>query len=275
MVRKKILISKSKLEYLYIKKNLTPLAIGVLLKLSFKTVRNRLKEHGIPFKDPALARMRYKKFNFSGDLKEKAYMIGFRLGDFNVYSPSKLSQTIVVRCHTTQKEQVVLMRNMFKRYGRVGISRNKDHFHVNCFLDKSFNFLLDKNDNAWQWVKDNDDHALAFICGYTDAEGNFIINQGKARFKIDSYDYSILNWMYDWLVKHKINAKFRRIYIQGDVWKGKFPLNKDLWRLNINDKVSLNTFISSILPILHHQIRIRGAKNCLRNIQKRNEYKTH
>ena len=80
----KIILSEALLKRLYIKENLTPNKIGEKLGCSFKTIRNRLKEYNIPFKDPAYARMTYAKKDFSGSLGEKAYIIGFRIGDLNV-----------------------------------------------------------------------------------------------------------------------------------------------------------------------------------------------
>jgi hypothetical protein len=264
-------ITKNDLQRLYIVKNLTPVKIGEMYNCSFTTIRNRIKQYRIPLKDPAIARMRYTKKDFSGDLKEKAYMLGFRLGDLNVYSPSPVSQTIVVRCHTTQWQQVKVMEILFKKYGKFTASENNGHFHVNCFLNRSFAFLLEKNDDVWKWVQNNPLHAMSFIAGYTDAEGNFILNQGRARFKIDSYDFTILEWMSRWLIENVVATKFRKIYSVGDHWNGAFPLNKDLWRLNINEKNSIQKFIDLLLPLSLHKIRIKDAKMCLKNIKERND----
>src|SRR3989338_7042349 len=132
MGRAKIIIKKESLRRLYHEENLTPLKIGQRLGCSFKTVRNRLTEFGIPFKNPSIARMRYPKTDYSGSLADKAYMIGFRVGDLNVYMRSPASETIVVRCHTTQKEQVVVMQDLFDKYGKVSISPRGEHLTVNC-----------------------------------------------------------------------------------------------------------------------------------------------
>src|SRR5258708_7725330 len=158
-----------------------------------------------------MARMRYKKYNFSEDLIEKAYILGFRLGDLNVYQTSSASSLIVVRCNTTHKVQVSLMRKLFSKYGRVKLSRGSYSTNVNCFLNKTFEFLLPKYQEVPYWVGQNDFVAAAFIAGYTDAEGNFILNQKKARFKIDSYDLGILSWIAYKLQKVGIRVKLRGI----------------------------------------------------------------
>ena len=187
MAMPRININKGTLERLYIAKNLSPNKIGKIFSCSFSTITNRLKEYNIPLKSPAFARMRYPKANFSGDPFLGAYMIGFRLGDLNVYRPSEKSETIVIRCHTTQFDQVRIMKLLFDRFGKVGISRNSSgHFYINCYLNNSFSFLLSKHKSSWNYLVNDLRLYPSFVAGYVDAEGNFIINQGRARFKIDS-----------------------------------------------------------------------------------------
>lgn len=266
----KIPISKRLLQRLYVKDNLTPVKIGERLGCSFKTIRNRLKEYDISFKDPAYARVRYPKKDFSGSLAKKSYIIGFRIGDLNVYRKSLNSYTIVVRCHTTQKQQVILIRSLFESFGKVTISSHGGHFHVNCFLNNSFSFLLKKDNSSWNWIKkENDIIILNFIAGYIDAEGNFTINQGRARFKIDSYDVSILKWISHWLKIFGIHNRLRIIYKKGEKVPNQVPFRYDLWRLNINDMTSLQIFLERIIPLLRHENRILQAKESLLNVKKR------
>lgn len=270
MGRTKINLDKGTLHRLYLSENLSPAKIGAIFGCSFKTVRNRLEEFEIPFKDPALARLRSKRRGFDGSKETRAYMVGFRLGDLNVYRPSERSLTVVVRGHTTQDDQVSIMKGLFSDFGRVTVSLNKGHYHVNCFLDNSFLFLLPKNLSAWEWIKKSDTAvAAAFIAGYVDAEANFILNQGRARFKIDSYDDEILEWMSEWLTSHGIENSYRIIYQIGDTWKGKSPINKNLWRLNINEMESLLKFIDIMVPLLRHKKRIRDMLVCKSNIESR------
>lgn len=268
----KIIIPKQILAKLYLDKNLTPLMIGKKFGCSFKTITNRLVEYKIPLKDPAFARMRYSKKDFDGSLAEKAYMVGFRIGDLNVYKKSPNSKTIVVRCHTTQEQQLIIINSLFKKFGRVTNSFNSGHYHTNCFLNDSFGFLISKDFLSWKWIRncDNKNTAFGFIAGYTDAEGNFILNQNRARFKIDSYDFEVLNWFSLWLAKNGIYNKFRCIYKKGESVRGyNYSFKKDLWRLNINEMSSLRSFILNILPFLRHATRIQDAKVCLKNIYDR------
>lgn len=273
MGRAKIQIKKEKLVSLYINKNLTPAKIGAIFGCNVITIRNRLKEYKIPFKDPAFARLKSKRKDFDNNLANKAYMVAFRIGDLNVYMPSKKSQTIVVRCHTTQEDQIRVIKSLFNGFGKITTSLANGHYHINCFLNTSFEFLLSKKSDAWSWLRESSKLMPSFIAGYVDAEANFILNQGRARFKIDSYDFDILDFISTWLVSRGIQTRFRRIYKMGDVWKGNSPLNKDLWRLNINDKVSLLAFIKLLLPLIRHRKRRSDMKICLKNIVDRQNKK--
>lgn len=274
MGRMKIILNKKLLNELYIDRNLTPDEIGRRFKCSFKTVRNRLQEFGIPFKSPAFARMRYKKSDCTVNPMVKAYMVGFRIGDLNVYNRGEKSETIVVRCHTTHKVQVSVIKSLFNSFGRVTISPRGQHYTVNCFLNRSFEFLLFKDERAWEWIKKDDVLIRSFVAGYSDAEGNFIINQKRGRFKIDSYDFSILEFIYSWMLRSGIHAKFRCIRKKGPSWAKQPSLNNDLWRLNVNSATALERFVNSILPFLRHANRIRGAKECLKNIVSRRKNET-
>ena len=140
MGRIKIELSKKKLYTLYHVKNKSPDAIGVLLGCSFKTVTNRLKEYGIPLKTPSFARMKYKKYDFSDDLIEKSYLIGFRLGDLAVSKTSPSAETVLVRLHTTHDVQIDLFKKLFKKYGKVISYKSPKNLstNVNAYLNRNF-----------------------------------------------------------------------------------------------------------------------------------------
>lgn len=266
---KKNNISKQRLINLYHKKKLSPYKIGQLLGCCFSTISNRLKEYKIPLKTKAQAQMKYGKKNFSGDKIEKAYLIGFRIGDLNAYMRGKKSETIVVRCHSTDENQIKLMKYLFSKYGQVTVSKSKYGSHINCFLNKSFLFLLIKNDNVETWIIKNHKYSSAFAAGYIDAEGNFILNQGRARFKVDSYDKKILKWMHEWLIDNKINSKFRLIAKKGESRGNGIVFNDNLWRVNVNDKFSMLKFINLIYPHIKHKKRKKDILLMKKNINKR------
>ncbi len=265
MGRKRIEIDEKNLKKLYWDKRLSPYQIGKLLNCSFSTITNRMKECAIPFRTPAQARMKYVKNDFNGTLEEKSYILGFRLGDLNCYKRSENSETIVVRCHTTDTDQVKLFDKLFKKYGKITISQNRNHYYSTTYLNSSFEFLLTKK------FRPNNLHNLSFMAGYVDAEGNFQINQGRARFKLDSYDYPILNWMSHILNTLGIENKFQRIGKKGGKRSNGTVFNQDLWRITINKAPVLKNFIKMILPYIKHQKYKRNMKICFENIMAREE----
>lgn len=272
MGRVKIKINRESLLDLYHNQGLSPQKIGKIYNCSWATVINRIKEHGITKKNPAIARMRYPKVDFNGPDNLKAYMIGFRIGDLNVYRVSEKSETIVVRCHTTQHEQADVVSGLFSKFGRVDDSmRPNGHYYLNSFLNNSFGFLLLKDKSVWAWIR-KPNVRFAFIAGYTDAEGNFIINQGRARFKIDSYDKDVLDTITRWLNYANISYKMRLIFKKGSKQKIYDKIGSyhgDLWRVNINNARDLERFISLVRPFLRHSQRIRDMELCSENIANR------
>ena len=49
------------------------------------TIRNKLIACNIPRRNPGRKKFKYPKKPFSNDMIEKAYLIGFRIGDLNVF----------------------------------------------------------------------------------------------------------------------------------------------------------------------------------------------
>lgn len=274
MANHKIKISQKRLEFLYLKKQFAPKRIAKIFNCDRMTISNRLEEFKILKRSSSEARMRYKKFDFSGNLLEKAYMLGFRIGDLNVYQKSANSELIVARCNTTQMVQVRLLKQLFYKYGKVTISEGKYSTNINCYLNKSFDFLLPKFINVPSWITREDQTSSAFVAGYADAEGNFLLNQKKARFKIDSYDVKILKWIASWLKTFDINVKIRRIGKVGNLRSNGSRFKHDIWRLNINDAFSLAEFIGMIKPFIKHQARLKHLEICETNIRQRIANKT-
>ncbi len=267
----KIEISKEELVELYYGQKKSPYKIGKLYGCSFSTVTNRMKEYGLRPISRSIMQSKYEKQAFSGSDEEKAYMIGFRIGDLNVYQTVSRSEVIVVRCHTTQKEQTDLVKKLFEKYGQVTIGGVKS-LYVNCFLDTSFDFLLKKEDGVNDWITKNANCSNNFAAGYIDAEGNIGVYDGRARFKVDSYDKNVIFWLYAWLLKNdifcpepiKIGEK-NQIYDK----KLNYKYNKDLWRVRVSKQESLRKLFSTIKPLLRHSNRLAHLNKCLKNLDDR------
>ncbi len=196
--------------------------------------------------------------------------MGFRIGDLNVYKTSPKAETIIVRCNTTSEHQIRLINNLFNKYGHVTICNSKnDKKNINCHLNTTFDFLIPKIDGVDKWIRDDNRCGAAFAAGYIDAEGSFMINQGRGRFKIDSYDKNVLHWFHKWLTDNGIAGKIWVIGKKGQGRADGTTLNSDLWRVNVNRADALLKFIGQIKPDLKHRKRIVDANKVLSNIAKR------
>jgi len=168
---KPIRISKEKFEYLYCTQRLSLDKIAKILHCSGGGLQRKIKNFGIKTRPISERACKYKKKDFNGNLEEKAYMIGFRLGDLNVKPTKNLIQ---VRSSTTKRNQMILIKNLFSPYTTPHVWKAKrGTFEIVALLNKSFDFLLPKNDNVESWILKKPKYFLAFFAGYADAEGCF------------------------------------------------------------------------------------------------------
>ena len=167
-------ISKEKLKKLYEYKKLSAYKIAEIYNCSPSAISHKLKKFNIPrridvegiiltnnerCRKIAKAVTIYPKKDFDGSDAEKAYLLGFCLGDMNV-AKKKYRETIYASSCTTKKEQVLLMKRLFKSFGHVHINESKrilkkgeiSHFHFIVHLNSSFHFLLNKEDKIKNWV---------------------------------------------------------------------------------------------------------------------------
>lgn len=273
MSRKKIFISKNLLEKLYYKEKKSKYKIGDICGCSFKTVLNRMREYGMKPLSRSIMQSTYAKKDFNGDLAEKAYIIGFRLGDLNVYKTNPHSEVIIARCNTTNDEQASLLKKTFGRYGKVTVSKARNKaFSVNCFLNDSFNFLVPKSFTVPAWIDKNNKISSCFAAGYVDAEGNIGVYDRRARFKLDTYDKHIIFWFRNWFQKNNIQCPEPiKIGYAGQVYdknKG-YKYNKDLWRIRVSEKKSLLKVLEVLYPYLKHAKRRSDTRKSIKNIYAR------
>ncbi len=269
-------ISQDVLERLYIQQGLSAEAIGEQLGCGSNVIRRRLEEHGIDLRPVAQAATVYPKTDFSGDLLEKAYLIGFRQGDLYVARPNEGGITLLITCSSTKREQVALICSLFDKYGRVSVSgpNTKGNFSVHCLVNESFEFLLPKEDNIPDWILADNECFFAFFAGYADAEANIGVYSGKARFRIDSYDKNIILKAHAKLAS--LGIEFPKPYI--DRKKGTVSCRRqggtyhqDRWLLETKRKATLLLLFKHIEPYLKHAKRRRDMKKAIENIQWRNE----
>ncbi|MEK7482564.1 MAG: LAGLIDADG family homing endonuclease [Patescibacteria group bacterium] len=267
-------IKKSILVKLYYKDCLTQKRIGEKLNRHMGSIVRLMKRYGLKTRTADKYHTKYPKYNFSGNLEEKAYLIGFRTGDLDAQlSPSK--HLITVGSTSTKAEQINLFKNLFEKYGHIWISKvREDGNRVFVIrLNLTFGFLLPKRDSIPKWIRENHNYFLSFLAGYADAEGCiYIAKNNVAGFKLASYDKNVLKQTHKQLLKIGIKCNPPRIHVRKGHKKSDGGVYKnDEWSFVINKKSSLLSFLQLLKPRLKHQKRLKDAKIAEQNIIERNK----
>jgi predicted DNA-binding protein YlxM (UPF0122 family) len=260
-----IKISKERLKYLYHNKNLSCSEIGKILKCDHVTIFKKLNNYNIKTKSLSLANTIYPKKRFDGNDELKAYMIGFRLGDLN--AKRDLNSSIVkIKSSTTKEEQVKLIKSIYGGYGHFWMKDYNGIYSMECALDKSFNFLVKKEDKIEDWILNKDNLFISFLAGYSDAEGNFGVYSNAARFRVRTYDKNILKQISERLNSMSIKTNFN---LESEAGMGN--QNQDFYRVSVASKESLLKLILLLKPYLKHEKRFRDMLRCENNILERNK----
>ena len=186
----------------------------------------------------------------------------------------KRVSVILVRCSTTIPAQTRLIRNLFKPYTTPHVWKAKrGTTEIACLVNRSFDFLLPKEDKISPWILSNNKAFWAFFAGYADAEGCFYIHKaskGKfdtSRFEIETQQKEIINGLWKGIQTYKIFTPIPRIsHMAGSIDKRGVINNKDTWKLNINRKSSLNEFIRLIEPYIKHANKIKKIGGIKENL---------
>lgn len=266
-------IKKSVLLNLYYKENLTQKQIAAKLQKSIPHISLLMKKYDLKTRGPATYHTKYQKFPFSNNFKEKAYLIGFRLGDLHVKLLSS-GKIIKVDCTSTKDAQINLFRGLFKDYGPIWIGKpRKDGNRVFVtYLNRSFAFLIPKKDNIPFWVRKNKKYFLSFVAGYIDAEGCFWSSRNRAHFTLASYDKRILKQIYLGLLNLGLPCNPPRILVrQGHRKADGLIYRNDHWYFTITKKSSLLWLFQLLSHRLRHQKRLEDLKKVKQNILDRNQ----
>jgi len=273
--RRPVIIPKIKLKKLYLTKKLSRAEIARKLNCSRCAIEKLMNKYKIKPRSLSESQMIYPKSDFNGDLSEKAYLIGFRLGDLYV-APAKLQ--IHVSCSSSRRNQIILIKNLFEKYTEVIIKRNRILkgrliWEIRCLLNKSFRFLLAKKDNIPSWILKNKKLFFCFWAGYIDAEGYIFTRLYKnsktpcSGFEVESYDKNIL--LQSWRKLNKSGIKCRKPKInklKGYTCKNGLINRKDSWRLGIYTKKNLYLLLTKIEPYIKHKKRKRNLLTAKRNL---------
>lgn len=237
----------------------------------------KLKGYGIPTRNVqeahALTKPVYPRKNFSNDSIEKAYLIGFRLGDLYVSKTHPNSPTIRISTNSTIQAQLELVKKMFSPYGHVHISNadSRGAKNVRCFVNSSFGFLLSKRDAVEKWILEGKDTFFAFVAGYADAEGTFCICGGDGVFSIKTQDKNIVHTIWKYLNYHGILCKRPILGRKAGVIDNRgVKNNRDVWQLTVYRKDSLLALIREAKPFLKHSEKVKEMNLVKKNVEERN-----
>jgi len=263
--------SKEKLIKFYTHRKLSTWQIEKKYGYCRGTIHRKLKEFGITTRDRADSHIVHPRKDFSGDLIEKAYLIGFRIGDLGIRKIWPNSKTICVASGSTIKEQIDLIESLFKDYGKVRIKTTKSNkTNIWVALNESFDFLLSKE--VPTWIIRSKKYFISFLAGFIDAEGNVGIYNSQAKLQIGNYDKYILD-----LITKKLNGwgiicrgpyendTSNYVHCEG------YPYNKNYFQVCVNRKDSLLRLFAFLEPHIKHKNKIKDLKKARHNILKRNK----
>jgi len=268
---KRVNISKEQLEILYIKKKLSTWQIEKKTGISRGTLHRKLKVFRIITRNRSESHIIHPKQNFSENLIEKAYLIGFRIGDLGVRKQYPNSETICVASGSTIKEQIELIDNLFKKYGRVWVKKSGNNkINIQVILNDSFKFLLSKDYPIW--ANNNKETFFSFLAGFTDAEGNIGIHNKMAKYSLGNYDLQLLTKIHKELNKYGIKCNKPTT----DKRKGKknmegYFYSDNYSQLSIYSKESLEKLFREIKPLVKHANKVKALNIAIENIKQRNK----
>jgi hypothetical protein len=277
-MKKRIIISKEELDKLYWEKKLKPREIANLIGYkNERNVRRKMEKYGIPRRNLSEALTKKFKAPFTGNLAEKAYLLGLRAGDFNV---RKTRFTFRIQTSTTHPAQVELLRKSFEKYGEIRqyFYKYKDRqaeWFIYVDLHYSFNFLLHKPRSIPQWVLKNKEYFFSFFAAYVDCEGCWRIAKSHEKwtrsvFMIQSQDIGILRNMRKKLEEMHFSPLLILSQEKG-VDRGLGKMNKDLYRLTLNRKNDVLTLIHTLQRYAKHPEKISSMQFIFENHYKRYE----
>lgn len=245
---------------LYLNRKFSSYEIAKTFNCSQTFILKQLKKYYIETRSiqeaKSLMKPRYLRKNFSGNLKEKSYLIGFRLGDLHVSKTHPDSPTIRISTNTTKREQIELMKKMFCKYGHVKeYSMDKNGaISVRAFVNNSFSFLVKKADEIEPWILKNKLLFKFFLAGYIDAEGCFTSKHNLA-FLMNTQDKNIMRQISTFLNKNRIKCMEPKITRHSGSLQNGVISNRDVWSIYIYNKENVLKLIKFVGKYIRHRKR--------------------
>jgi len=257
------------LRKLYWEKHMTIRQIAQQVPVSRIFVRNALLELG-PLRVAKKNRELWRGA-FSGNEKERAYLMGLRAGDVNAFRQS--SQVVVGRVSTTHQAMLELFQQTFAPYGQCIMEPRKVFltgydWQIRVQLNNSFEFLIDEP------IRVPTERVLLyeFLAGLSDSDGCWCLFEDKGKtacaFMISSQSKNLLTQL-----KKALEKECFHVYLYRDREKGatktmrgvagtrEIRLTKDSWRLDIHRREEVRVLARRLLPLSRHREKIQ--KMCL------------
>lgn len=228
--------SRGELEELYNDKKLTMDKIAKKLDAAICTIFKWLKEYNI---QPA-RRVKYKKYDFSGDPKEKAYILGLVAGDLYVCRNCK---QVSVELSTTHPAMIDLFYSIFQKYGNIKkyLKYNKITkrygWRMYIYLNNSFEFMLSKDFDI------DNEYFYDFLAGFFDSEGCLHVYNNHGYIGVTALIYNsdkkLLEIIKGRLEKDGFRPKFSKFFSKGERTTNDYFRGVDLWvvRLHTNKEI--------------------------------------
>jgi len=260
--KSKFNITKELLTDFYINKKFSINKTASELKCSYGNVHYFLRKYNLKLRSIGRIPI-YTKNNFSGNLIEKSYLIGLRLGDISTKRTS--NKTIRVQTSTTHLSQVEMFRETFEKYGPIGFYQSQGIFgneiRVWCDLNNSFSFILKKPRRIPIWIFNDENIFFSFLAGFMDCEGTWVINKSHENsksfeFQIGNTDKMILQGIKNKLENLEFNPKFYLKKSRHSTFKN----NKDLFVLRIFQLEKVLKLARIMLHYSHHIEKINKMK---------------
>lgn len=252
-------IQEEELRKLYWEKNLSTLQIAKILGFRSKSsVLNHMMKFGIP-RRPSDKKNYFRK-PFSGNLDEKAYLLGLRTGDLFA---KKHFNLILISMTSPKAAQMKMFNEAFGGYAHITEREAKGGFtettrRADSLLHPSFEFLAEKNSSIPFWILQNNQLFYFFLAGYCDAEASWIVTEHK-RYKGRWKDLVFSLGTCDKNILEQINQKLRDLGFNSHLYlvrrKGIYGTrvcNFDLYRVMMSNHDDIVRLAKILLSFSKH-----------------------
>jgi len=214
------------------------------------TVFEHLKKRGVQLRDKVDAQIeavtKHSRNPFSRDADERAYLVGFRVGDLDVV---RHGRAVRVRTGTTHPKMAELFQQLFGRYGYVHAYAKRAkwtgyEWNLEADLDGTFEFLLLGKSGVPPEFAAKPHLFYSFLAGLFDAEGSIYPHRKKwgtsFEIQISNVNFQLLTSIFRCMQRMNYDPKlefrnqeperlgYRR---SGTIWRIRLWRHKEVARL--------------------------------------------